>query len=298
MQALDLGDCEFEVVLSEEKPRVLVGAEEIQRICAKQEVFSKSDLIQSLKLSLKNWRVWALFVVQFSTFGGGVSSLSIWGPTFFRVSFGTSNSTAAIITFAFGICCSIRVFFGPIFDRISVLNGHLLGFFSALVQGLIVVAIAFVPDFGGNIGEPFPFAGLRNQLFLIVVGAALWMISGIFYGFANTALFFLLGIHEPRAQSGAIGIASSGIIGGENFFFLRFLAFSLFLGAVFSALFGPIVSSFPPDQVAFATRFCLVLPGAFCCVASFAFLLLLIPKREEESKRPIREQTFVGFVKQ
>jgi hypothetical protein len=84
VQALDLGDCEFEVVLSEEKPRVLVGAEEIQRICAKQEVFSKSDLIQSLKLSLKNWRVWALFVVQFSTFGGGVSSLSIWGPTFFE----------------------------------------------------------------------------------------------------------------------------------------------------------------------------------------------------------------------
>lgn len=67
-----------------------MGVDEIQKIAGmgNQEVFSRSDLIQSLKLSLKNWRVWALFVCQFSTFGAGVSSLSIWGPTFFRVAFG------------------------------------------------------------------------------------------------------------------------------------------------------------------------------------------------------------------
>lgn len=122
---------------------ITVAADEIQAIAvqANQDVFSKSDLIQSLKLSLKNWRVWALFWLQFSTFGAGVSSLSIWGPTFFRLSFGTTNQIAAIITFCFGICCSLRVFFGPIFDRISLLNSRLLGFFSSLLQGELLLLL-------------------------------------------------------------------------------------------------------------------------------------------------------------
>lgn len=70
-----------------------------------------------------------------------------------------------------------------------------------------------------------------------------------------------------------------------------------FSGAVISACFGPIVSSFPPDQAAFATRFCLVLPGSFCIVTSVAYLLLLIPRREDGLKIVAREQTFVNFKK-
>ncbi len=197
-----------------------------------------------------------MFFVQLSNFGAGVSTLSIWGPTFFRVSFGFSNQIASIITFCFGICCSLRVFFGPIFDRISIFQTHLLGFFSVLLQGSLIFAMAFVPDVGGNI--------------------ALWMISGTVYGLGNSALFYVLGFHEPRAQAGSVAIASSGIIGG----------------AIFPAFFGPIVSLFPPEDVAYATRFCLVLPACVCVVCSFVFLLLLIPKHEDGVKIK-RDPTFL-----
>jgi NNP family nitrate/nitrite transporter-like MFS transporter len=247
LKEAESGAAEMEISLGKKREwnGLVVAVNEIREIASRegQGVFSKSDLRVSLRLAMTNWRVWTLFGLQFSTFGAGVSSLAIWGPTYFRVSFGMTNQLAAVITFCFGICCSVRVLFGPIFDRLSVRNSHLLGFASALIQGGLVFGAAFCGSFEANV--------------------FLWMISGIFYGLANTALFYLVNVHEPRAQTGAIGLVSSGIIGG----------------AVISACFGPIVSSFPASDAAFAVRFCLVLPAAVCCVGAFGFLLLLIPAR-------------------
>ncbi len=254
------GAAEMEVALGKRRDwsGIVIGVNEIREIAARegQGVFSRSDLRVSLRLAMLNWRVWTLFVLQLSTFGAGVSSLSIWGPTYFRVSFGMTNQIAAVITFCFGICCSVRVLFGPIFDKLSIRNSHLLGFVSALAQGGLIFGAAFCGNFAGNI--------------------VLWMASGISYGLANTCLFFLVNVHEPRAQTGAIGLVSSGIIGG----------------AIFSACFGPIVSSFPPSEAAYAVRVCLVLPAAVCCLAAFGFLLLLIPPRQVQRKMA-RAATFV-----
>lgn len=105
----------------------------------------------------------------------------------------------------------------------------------------------------------------------------LLMISGIFYGVANACLYGIVNVHEPEAQTGAVAITSSGLIGGS----------------VFSLIYGPIVASFPAADLAYASRFVVVIPAAVLTVVSFAFLLLkFVPPPARVRFKREREATF------
>lgn len=231
-----------------------VGAAELRALCLRehQDVVPRSFLLDNLKLSVRNWRVWCLFFLQLSTFGAGNMSLAIWGPTYFRVGFGLPNTLAGIITFCFGLCCSGRVFFGRVCD---LYDNHWMGFFSSLAQGALLYGVAFPPSSSSSDSttNSFFFSPLS-----LGVSISCLLMSGLVYGLANSCLFTLINTHEPRAPSGAVGIVSSGIIGG----------------AIFSASYGPLVASYAPQDVAYATRLVVVIPATICCAFSFLFLLL------------------------
>src|SRR5262249_2105877 len=54
-----------------------------------QSLFPAGSLVQSLKVSARAWKTWALVWVYFTTFGGFIA-LTAWLPTYWRSYFGVS----------------------------------------------------------------------------------------------------------------------------------------------------------------------------------------------------------------
>lgn len=157
-----------------------------------QEIFPKGNVKQSLIVSAKNWKTWALFAVYFTTFGGFIA-LTAWFPTYWSSYFGMPLVLAGVMTAAYSILASLmRVVGGQISD---IFGGERTLIFSLclLLGGSIIMF--------GSSALAFSITGV---LFLAV---------GM--GMGNAAVFKLVPQEIPEAVGGAAGwIGGLGAFGG------------------------------------------------------------------------------------
>lgn len=157
-----------------------------------QEMFPASSLTESLKLSARTWKTWALVAIYFTTFGGFIA-LTAWLPTYWQGFFAMSLVTAGSLTALYSILTSvIRVAGGGVSDRLG-------GEKTLILALLLMLAGAFLMTISHSFG--------------LSIGAEMLMALGM--GIGNAAVFKLLPQEVPQAVGGAAGwIGGLGAVGG------------------------------------------------------------------------------------
>jgi len=157
-----------------------------------QELFPAGSLIDSLRISAKVWKNWALVGIYFTTFGGFIA-LTAWLPTYWTSFFGVALSTAGLLTALYSILASvIRVAGGSVADRIGGENTAMLSLGTMLVGALLMT--------------------ISHNFALSVVGEILMSIG---MGVGNAAVFKLVPQEIPEAVGGAAGwVGGLGAFGG------------------------------------------------------------------------------------
>jgi NNP family nitrate/nitrite transporter-like MFS transporter len=153
-----------------------------------QELFPARNLAESLRLSAKCWKTWALVLMYFTTFGGFIA-LTSWLPIYYTQYYGLTPLRAGLLAGSFSLLCSlIRVGGGVLSDKLREggQNTAILALF-ILLSGALVMTNA----------ERYEMA-LPGQV-LMAFGM----------GVANAAIFKLV----PQAVPGAVG-GASGWVGG------------------------------------------------------------------------------------
>jgi len=171
-----------------------VPGEEARELSAKlgQEIFPAGNLVESLILSARNWKTWALVAVYFTTFGGFIA-LTAWLPVYWISFHSTSLMMAGALAGIYSILTSlVRVGGGYASDRIG---GETTGILSLCVM----LAGAVLMTFSGS--------------FTLSVIAELLL--GIGMGVTNAAVFKLVAQEIPEAVGGAAGwVGGLGAFGG------------------------------------------------------------------------------------
>jgi NNP family nitrate/nitrite transporter-like MFS transporter len=159
-----------------------------------QSLFPAGSLVQSLKLSARTWKTWALVWVYFTTFGGFIA-LTAWFPTYWRSYFGVSAVKAGLLTALYSVLTSaIRIGGGMLSDRLRE-GGENTAILALLIManGAIIMTSA-------------------TQLELALPGAILLAIG---MGVCNAAVFKLVPQEVPEAVGGAVGwVGGLGALGG------------------------------------------------------------------------------------
>jgi NNP family nitrate/nitrite transporter-like MFS transporter len=157
-----------------------------------QELFPAARLIDSLKISARNWKTWVLVAIYFTTFGGFIA-LTAWLPTYWKDFFDQSTFEAGSLTATFAILASVvRIFGGRVADRFG-------GERTAIVALSTVLIGAVVLTF--------------SETFLVSLGAEIVLAVGM--GAANAAVFKLVPQEVPDAVGGAAGwVGGLGAFGG------------------------------------------------------------------------------------
>lgn len=159
-----------------------------------QELFPRGGLAESLKVSAKVWRTWALVGIYFSTFGGFIA-LTAWLPTYWSKFFGVSALTAGLLTALYSVLASlIRIGGGILSDKLREggENTAILALFIMLVGGLVMAT--------------------TDRLELALPGEILLAIG---MGICNAAVFKLVPQEVPQAVGGASGwVGGLGAFGG------------------------------------------------------------------------------------
>ncbi|OIN95431.1 MAG: MFS transporter, partial [Anaerolineae bacterium CG1_02_58_13] len=84
-----------------------------------QEIFPAGNIKDSLFLSAKVWKTWALTAIYFASFGGFLA-MTAWLPTYWKSFLGASAVTAGILTATYSILTSlVRVWGGSLADRLG-----------------------------------------------------------------------------------------------------------------------------------------------------------------------------------
>ena len=157
-----------------------------------QELFPASSMVESLKVSAKVWKTWALVVLYFTTFGGFIA-LTAWFPTYWKSFFAVSAVTAGTLTAIYSLLTSaIRVPGGSIADRIGGENTAILALLTMLVGAALM--------------------SFSHTYELSVVGQILMAVG---MGVNNAAVFKLVPQEVPEAVGGAAGwVGGLGAFGG------------------------------------------------------------------------------------
>jgi len=173
-----------------------VPSDEARRIAAEkgQTLFPAGSLADSLKISARVWRTWALVWIYFTTFGGFIA-LTAWLPVYWKSFFGVSAVTAGLLTALFSILTSaIRIVGGILSDKLHEggENTAILALFIMLVGALILTG--------------------TNQ-FELALPAEVMLAIGM--GICNAAVFKLVPQAVPQAVGGAAGwVGGLGALGG------------------------------------------------------------------------------------
>jgi NNP family nitrate/nitrite transporter-like MFS transporter len=157
-----------------------------------QELFPAGNLVDSLLLSARNWKTWALVAIYFTTFGGFIA-MTAWLPVYWISFYSVTPILAGMLAGVFSIVTSlVRVGGGYLSDRIG---GETTGLF-----GLgIMLAGAILMTLSGD--------------FSLSVAAEILMAIGM--GVANAAVFKLVAQEIPEAVGGAAGwVGGLGAFGG------------------------------------------------------------------------------------
>lgn len=159
-----------------------------------QDLFPTGRLKDSLRISARIWRTWALVWIYFTTFGGFMA-LTAWLPIYWTRFFGVSIGHALMLTAAFAIIASlIRVIGGVLSDQLQEggENTAILGLLITLVGALVMTS--------------------SRQFELSVPGEVL-MAFGM--GICNAAVFKIVPQAVPKAVGGAAGwVGGLGAFGG------------------------------------------------------------------------------------
>jgi NNP family nitrate/nitrite transporter-like MFS transporter len=159
-----------------------------------QSLFPAGSLAQSLKVSARSWKTWALVWVYFTTFGGFIA-LTAWFPTYWRSYFGVSAVKAGLLTALYSVLTSaIRIGGGMLSDRLRE------GGENTAILALLIMANGAI------------LMTSSTQLELALPGEILLAIG---MGVCNAAVFKLVPQEVPQAVGGAVGwVGGLGALGG------------------------------------------------------------------------------------
>ncbi len=159
-----------------------------------EELFPRGTLAESLRISARVWRTWALVWIYFTTFGGFIA-LTAWLPTYWSSAYGVSLVKAGLLTALYSILTSvIRIAGGALSDQLEEggENTAILSLFIMLVGALVMTT--------------------SRQLELSLPGEILLAIG---MGMCNAAVFKLVPQEVPQALGGAAGwVGGLGAFGG------------------------------------------------------------------------------------
>jgi NNP family nitrate/nitrite transporter-like MFS transporter len=165
-----------------------------QAAAAGQELFPAGSLKESLHVSARVWRTWALVVVYFTTFGGFIA-LTAWLPTYWSEFYGLPVVMAGLFTAVYSVLTSVvRIVGGILSDRLKE-GGENTGILALLIMlaGGLVMTVA-------------------REYQLAVPGVILLAVG---MGVANAAVFKIVPQAVPKAVGGAAGwVGGLGAFGG------------------------------------------------------------------------------------
>ncbi len=172
-----------------------INKDEAKEIASKeygQELFPKGKASETLLISAKSWKTWALVFIYFTTFGGFLA-LTGWFPNYWMTYFGLNMKVAGLLTALYSILTSItRIYGGKVADK----NGGEITTIASLGIALI-----------GAICMTF-----ASTMTLSIIGIILLAIG---MGVANAAVFKIVPNAVPEAMGGASGwIGGLGALGG------------------------------------------------------------------------------------
>jgi len=157
-----------------------------------QELFPNNKISESLMISAKTWKTWALVVIYFTTFGGFLA-LTSWLPTYWMSFFKLSLKMAGALTAMYSISASItRIYGGKIADKVGGETTSIIALIIMLLGAVCMTITSSIP--------------------LAVVGVLL-LAAGM--GVTNAAVFKILPKEVPHAIGGAAGwVGGLGAFGG------------------------------------------------------------------------------------
>ncbi len=158
-----------------------------------QELIPSGNLIESLKISAKLLRTWALVFLYFTSFGGFLA-LTAWFPSYWRIFHDFNINQAGLLGGAgFSLLAAIvRVYGGKISDRYGGENVAIMSYSLVLAGALLLM-----------IFTTFGFS-LTGELLI-----------GLGMGIGNAAVFKLVSKYVPEAVGGASGwVGGLGAFGG------------------------------------------------------------------------------------
>ncbi|MDE3110522.1 MAG: MFS transporter [Acidobacteriota bacterium] len=159
-----------------------------------QDLFPTGNLKESLRISARVWRTWALVWIYFTTFGGFMA-LTAWLPIYWTRFFGVSVEHALMLTALFSIIASlIRVAGGVLSDQLQEggENTAILALLITLVGALVMTS---------------------SRQFELSVPGEILMAFGM--GICNAAVFKIVPQAVPKAVGGAAGwVGGLGAFGG------------------------------------------------------------------------------------
>ena len=159
-----------------------------------QELFPAGSLKDSLRLSVKVWKTWALVWIYFTTFGGFIA-LTAWLPTYWTELYGVTPVVAGLLTATYSILSSlIRVSGGVMADKLREggENTAILALMITLIGSLVMT--------------------MTDQFELALPGVILMAVG---MGVTNAAVFKMVPQAVPQAVGGAAGwVGGLGAFGG------------------------------------------------------------------------------------
>jgi NNP family nitrate/nitrite transporter-like MFS transporter len=157
-----------------------------------QEIFPSGSLVESLILSGKSWKTWALVGIYFTSFGGFIA-MTAWLPVYWTSFYSTTPIVAGTLAGVYSIVTSIvRVGGGHLSDRIGGETTGILGL-GVMLAGAVLMTLS--QDFS--------------------VSAAAQIVMAVGMGVANAAVFKLVPQEIPQAVGGAAGwVGGLGAFGG------------------------------------------------------------------------------------
>ena len=165
-----------------------------------QELFPSGKIVESLKISARNWKTWILVGLYFTSFGGFIA-LTPWLPKYWLSLYKTGNFKIDVVSIAFGVVLAgifvivgslTRIYAGNLADKLTGEKTTLLG---------ILVLLA---------GSTIMTLSMNFDLSIIA-----FLIMAIGMGTMNAAVFKLVPKYVPNAIGGASGwVGGLGAFGG------------------------------------------------------------------------------------
>ena len=173
-----------------------VAPEEARERAAEQgqTLFPAGSLLDSLRISARVWRTWALVWIYFTTFGGFIA-LTAWLPTYWQSFYGMTAFKAGLLTALYSLLTSlVRIGGGLLSDQLREggENTAILSLFIMMAGGLVMTT--------------------ASQYELAIPGVVLLAFG---MGICNAAVFKIVPQAVPQAVGGAVGwVGGLGAFGG------------------------------------------------------------------------------------